>query len=85
MPDIVIYLTPACPYCTRARQLLDRKGVNYAVIDVSGSNRLWSEMTRLSQRDTVPQIFIDDRHIGGYDNMVALDRDGELDKLLGLD
>ena len=85
MPDVVIYLTPACPYCTRARQLLDRKGVNYALIDVSGSNRLWSEMTRLSQRDTVPQIFIDDRHIGGYDNMVALDMDGELDKLLGLD
>ncbi len=85
MPDVVIYLTPACPYCTRARQLLDRKGVNYALIDVSGSSRLWSEMTRLSQRDTVPQIFVDDRHIGGYDNMVALDMDGELDKLLGLD
>ncbi len=85
MPDVVIYLTPACPYCTRARQLLDRKGVNYALIDVSGSNKLWREMTRLSQRDTVPQIFIDDRHIGGYDNMVALDMDGELDKLLGLD
>ena len=85
MPDVVIYLTPACPYCTRARQLLDRKGVNYALIDVSGSNKLWREMTRLSQRDTVPQIFIDDRHVGGYDNMVALDMDGELDKLLGLD
>ena len=85
MPNVVVYITPFCPYCTRARRLLEGKAIEYTVINVAEDTRLWDEMTRLSRRDTVPQIFIDDRPIGGYDDMAALDMDGELDQLLGLD
>lgn len=84
MPNVVIYLTPICPYCVRARFLLDKKGVEYTVIDVATDTKLWDEMSRRSKRDTVPQVFIDDRHVGGFDDMAALDVDGELDELLGL-
>ena len=84
MPNIVVYLTPLCPYCTRARRLLDGKGVGYTVINVAGDDRLWEEMTGRSHRYTVPQIFVDDLHIGGFDDMAALDADGKLDSLLGL-
>jgi len=84
MPNVVIYLTPVCPYCVRARHLLDKKGVEYTVIDVADDTELWDEMSRRSRRDTVPQVFIDDIHVGGFDDMAALDVDGELDELLGL-
>jgi len=84
MPEVVVYLTPYCPYCVRARALLDRKGVRYRVIDVGTDPRLWADMERRSQRSTVPQIFIGDRHVGGYDDMAELDAEGRLDALLGL-
>jgi len=84
MPKVLIYLTPICPYCVRARLLLDKKGVEYTVVDVGNDTKLRDEMTRRSKRDTVPQIFIDDFHVGGFDDMAALDVDGELDELLGL-
>ena len=84
MSNVVIYLTPICPYCSRARRLLDKKGVAYTVIDVAGNGDLWAEMSKRSGQETVPQVFIDDRHIGGFDDMAALDVDGELDRILGL-
>ena len=76
MPNIEIY-------CTMALQLLDRKGVAYRKILVDRDPDLRSEMEQRSQRSTVPQIFIDDRHIGGCDDLMALDRGGQLDPLLG--
>ena len=84
MVNVVIYLTPICPYCIRARRLLDKKGVDYTVIDVAGNGTLWEEMSERSGRETVPQVFIGDQHIGGFDDMAALDMDGELDRILGL-
>lgn len=84
MPEVVVYLTPYCPYCVRARALLDRKGVPYRVIDVGTDPALWAEMERRSRRSTVPQIFVGAHHVGGYDDMAALDREGVLDELLGL-
>jgi glutaredoxin 3 len=77
-----MYATLFCPYCIRARMLLKRKGIQYAEISVGSDAMLWEEMERLSQRDTVPQIFIGDLSIGGYDDMAALDRAGKLDALL---
>lgn len=80
---IEIYCSNFCIYCTMALQLLDRKGVAYRKILVDRDPGLRSEMERRSQRSTVPQIFIDDRHIGGCDDLMALDRGGRLDPLLG--
>ena len=77
-----MYATRFCPYCLRARMLLKRKGIAYEEISVGSDADLWAEMERLSQRDTVPQIFIGDLSIGGYDDMAALDRAGKLDALL---
>jgi glutaredoxin 3 len=82
MPSIIIYSADYCPYCQRARALLDHKGVRYTVLDVNRDPALWGEMTARTGRDTVPQIFIGDRHIGGCDDLVALDQRGGLDPLL---
>ena len=82
MADIEIYCSDFCVYCTMALQLLDRKGVEYRKIGVDRNPELRAEMERRSQRMTVPQIFIDDRHIGGCDDLMALDRSGQLDPLL---
>lgn len=79
---ITLYTIRSCPYCTRARLLLSRKGVTYSEIDVGHDTALWQAMEAVSGRDTVPQIFIGDVHVGGYDDMVALDRAGKLDALL---
>lgn len=82
MPDIVLYAAGYCPYCQRARALLDNKGAIYTVLDVERDPRLWQEIAERTGRNTVPQIFIGDRHIGGSDDLFALDRRGELDPLL---
>jgi len=83
MHTIEIYTTPYCPYCVRAKALLQEKGVDYAETDVSGDDDLRVAMTeRAGGRRSVPQIFIDDRHIGGCDDLYALDGRGELDPLL---
>lgn len=83
MPAITIYSTPYCPYCSAAKQLLDRKGAAYSEIDVSRDPGLRSKMMdRSGGRRTVPQIFIGETHVGGYDDMAALDRKGGLDPLL---
>lgn len=80
--SVKIYTTSICPYCTAAKQLLDKKGVSYENIDVSRDTALRRTMEELSGRRTVPQIFIDEQPVGGYDDIAALDRTGELDKLL---
>ncbi|HMA51480.1 MAG TPA: glutaredoxin 3 [Magnetospirillaceae bacterium] len=83
MHTIEIYTTPYCPYCVRAKALLQKKGVDYTETDVSGDADLRDTMTeRAGGRYTVPQIFIDDRHIGGCDDLYALDGRGELDPLI---
>jgi glutaredoxin 3 len=83
-PDIVMYSTAWCGYCQRARNLLERKGVPVREIKVDEEQGARAAMQQKSGgRRTVPQIFIGDRHVGGYDELAALDRAGELDKLLG--
>ncbi|HEY0720000.1 MAG TPA: glutaredoxin 3 [Gammaproteobacteria bacterium] len=82
---VEIYSTQTCPYCVRARSLLAKKGVEYIEYRVDLQPDLRGEMTQRSGGGTsVPQIFIDGRHIGGCDDMFELDFEGELDKLLGL-
>jgi len=81
-PNVVMYSTSYCGYCTRARSLLERKGVAIHEIKVDEDMREREIMMNRSGRRTVPQIFIDDRHIGGYDDLAALDRAGGLDPLL---
>lgn len=82
MTDVVIYITPICPYCVRAKSLLKQKGVEWREIDVSrDDNERMALMARTKQR-TVPQIFINGQHIGGSDDLYALERAGRLDALL---
>lgn len=83
MKPVEIYTTPTCPYCQSAKALLTRKGTPYAEIDVSRDPALRDAMTqRAGGRRSVPQIFIDGRHVGGSDDLHALDRAGKLDPLL---
>ncbi len=79
---ITIYTTPWCGYCARAKALLARKGVAFTEIDVEARRELREEMIARSGRRTVPQVFIGDRHIGGSDDLAALEAAGELDRLL---
>lgn len=81
-PAITMYMTGWCPYCQRAKQLLTGKNVAFKEIDVDDDARLREEMTERSGRRTVPQIFIGDRHVGGFDDLYALDGTGELDRLI---
>jgi glutaredoxin 3 len=81
-PDVVVYLAGWCPYCQRARGLLSKKGVQVREIDVDDDPRLREEMIARSGRRTVPQIFIGEKHVGGCDDLLALDERGELDRLL---
>ena len=83
MPQIEIYTQPGCPYCTRALGLFEKKGVRITEIDAPGGTPARAEAReRSGGRTSVPQIFIDGRHIGGCDDLVALDRAGGLDPLL---
>ncbi|MGH8178004.1 MAG: glutaredoxin 3 [Steroidobacter sp.] len=82
-PEIVMYSTAWCGYCQRARNLFERKGVQVREIKIDEDPRDRDVMLQRSGgRRTVPQIFIGDRHVGGYDDLAALDRAGELDRLL---
>jgi glutaredoxin 3 len=81
-PDVVIYLAAWCPYCQRARGLLSGKGVSFREIDVDDDPQLRAEMIARSGRRTVPQIFIGEKHVGGCDDLFALDARGELDRLI---
>lgn len=83
MAKIEIYTTPICPYCARAKALLENKGVAFSEIDVMMDPDMRDKMReRAGGRNTVPQIFINGRHVGGCDELVALDRKGQLDPLL---
>lgn len=86
MIDIRMYCTAFCPYCVRAEMLLKSKGVDEITrIPVDSTPDGFRDMIKLTGRRTVPQIFIGDRHIGGFDDLAALDRQGGLDPLLASD
>jgi glutaredoxin 3 len=82
MSEVIMYCTRFCPYCISAERLLSHKGVEIRKIAVDHDMDLWKHMEEITGRHTVPQIFIGDRHVGGYDDLAALERDGELDPLL---
>jgi glutaredoxin 3 len=81
-PPITLYVTGWCPYCQRAKALLDSKQLAFNEIDVDEDPKLRQEMTARSGRRTVPQIFIGERHVGGCDDLCALESTGELDQLV---
>jgi glutaredoxin 3 len=78
MARIEMYTTPSCPYCVRAKRLLKERGLAYEEIDVASDDALRLDVMKRSGRRTVPQIFIDGRSIGGYDELAELDASGEL-------
>jgi glutaredoxin 3 len=82
MVKIEIYTTPFCGYCARAKGLLDSKGAAYEEMDVMMDEKKRGEMRERSKRSTVPQIFINGQHIGGSDELAALEQAGKLDPLL---
>ncbi len=83
MAEVEIYTTPICGYCRMAKRLLESKGVSYREFDVMAEPSLRAEMTRRSNGGrTVPQIFVSGRHVGGCDDLYALERSGKLDPLL---
>jgi len=85
MAEVVIYSSLFCGYCARAKKLLDGKGVSYQDIDIMAEPKRKPEMVeRSGGRTSVPQIFIDGRHVGGCDDLHALEAAGKLDPLLGL-
>lgn len=79
---VLMYSTRFCPYCIRARSLLNAKQVDYTDIGVDGQPELRREMTERSGRCTVPQIWIGEQHVGGYDDLAQLEQQGRLDALL---
>jgi len=84
MAKVEIYSSPWCGYCMRAKRLLDAKGVAYEDIDIDADSARRNEMaSRAGGRRTVPQIFIDGHHVGGCDELHALEREGRLDPMLG--
>ena len=82
-PLVVMYSTSWCPYCARARQLLTRKQVDFEEIDIEAEPQRRAEMIMRSSQRTVPQIFVGEHHIGGSDDLHALESAGGLDPLLG--
>lgn len=83
MSTVELYTTPTCPYCVAAKRLLDQKGVTYSDVNVGADPQLRIAMTqRANGRRTVPQIFIGGTHVGGFDDLSFLDRQGKLDALL---
>lgn len=82
MPNILIYTTKICPYCVMAKRLLDKKGASYTEINVDSDPGLREEMMRKTNRRTVPQIYIGDFHVGGFDELYALEQQKKLDELL---
>ena len=80
--EVVVYATPTCSYCGAARMLLTRKGVRFTEHVVSNDAKRRAEMESRSGRRTVPQIFIGDTHVGGFDELYALERSGRLDEML---
>ncbi|PCJ17396.1 MAG: glutaredoxin 3 [Gammaproteobacteria bacterium] len=81
-PKIVMYSTPYCPFCVRAKQLLEEKQLDFRNIDVQQSPKLRKKMQQMSGRTSVPQIWCGDVHIGGWTDLAALERSGEFDRML---
>ena len=81
-PNIIIYSTLHCPYCVRAKELLKRKGLEFTEILVDKDDKKREEMIAKTNRYTVPQIFINKQHIGGCDDLYALEREGKLTELI---
>lgn len=82
MSKVVIYTTKTCPYCVRAKMLLEKKGAKYEEIDATESDVREDMIKKAGGMRTVPQIFIGDKHVGGSDDLYELDSKGELDALL---
>jgi len=82
MSKVVIYCTATCPFCTMAKRLFDKKGVEYQAIDIGNDAQKWADMEMKTGRNTVPQVFIGNQHIGGFDELSAADKRGEIDPLL---
>lgn len=83
MAKVRIYRTRSCPYCQRAERLLKKRGVKQMeVIDVAGDKKRWAAMEKETRRNTVPQIFINGQHIGGFDDLAELDMQGKLKDML---
>jgi glutaredoxin 3 len=82
MAEVKVYTTAYCPYCVRAKELLKRKEVPFEEIDVGSDDHLREQVVQMSGRRTVPQIFIDGKSIGGFEELKALDDQGDLDSLL---
>ena len=85
MPEVVMYSSRFCPYCIRARMLLESKNISFTEVRVDEQTEQRSVMEQRSQRSSVPQIFIDDYHVGGCDDLFALESQGELDQKLGIE
>lgn len=82
MPTITMYSTGTCPYCVQAESLLKRKGLTVNKIHIDQNNVEYDNMIAKTGKRTVPQIFIDDHYVGGFDNLSTLDRNGQLASLL---
>ena len=82
MSNVIVYSSDYCPYCSRAKQLLSSKGVAFEEIKVDGKPQIRAAMSQKAGRTSVPQIWIGDKHIGGCDDLYALERAGKLDALL---
>jgi len=80
--EVVVYTGNRCAYCNAAKRLLDSKGVAYTEINVDDDPALREEMMHRSRRQTVPQVFIGDRHVGGFDDLSEISQSGKLDELL---
>ena len=78
MARVKLYTTQSCPFCVRAKRLLEARGIPYEDVDVGGDDALREEIMQRTGRRTVPQIFIDERSIGGFEELAALDAAGEL-------
>ncbi|MEA3160716.1 MAG: glutaredoxin 3 [Gammaproteobacteria bacterium] len=81
-PVVTLYVSDWCPYCQRAKNLLTQKQVIFDEVNVDDDAKFREEMTARSNRNTVPQVFIGDKHVGGCDDLFALDLSGELDRLI---
>ncbi|MFK7829691.1 MAG: glutaredoxin 3 [Congregibacter sp.] len=82
-PPVTLYTTRFCPYCMAARQLLKAKGLDYEDVPVDGDPELREQMSQRAGQHTVPQIWIGDKHVGGYTELAALENSGQLDRLVG--
>lgn len=80
--NVILYTKPSCPYCVRAKQLLEQKGIAFTDINVATDPKVYAELKQRTNHHTVPQIFINDQFIGGCDQLYALEREGKLDALL---